>query len=142
MTQEDNRETQPVIVPVVAEEAVVGVRTSVAETISVRLSTEAVDEVLEAQFAIEDVDVERVACDRVIDVVPEIRTEGDVTIIPVVGERAVIQRQLVLIEEVRVFRKRRGSTTELPVSLRRQRAEVTRQASPPKPPAPSQKDER
>jgi stress response protein YsnF len=139
VSRDDNRNAQAVVLPVVVEEAVVGVRASVAENVSVRLSTGEVEKVLEASLASEDVEVERVACDRVIAAVPEIRTEGDVTIIPVFGERAVVHRQLILVEEVRVTRKRRSSTVELPVTLRHQHAEVTRQASPPDLPAPAER---
>ena len=62
----------------------------------------------------------RVPIDREVDAVPSIRTEGDVTIIPVVEERIVVRCQLVLREEVHVRNLRAVSTVRVPVELRRQ----------------------
>jgi len=73
------------------------------------------------------VEIERVPIDRAVDVVPPIRQEGDITIIPVVEEIVVVERRLVLNEEVRV---RRVSTKEQhreTVVLRQQDAVVTRE---------------
>jgi len=42
------------------------------------------------------VEIERVPIDRAVDVVPPIRQEGDITIIPVVEEIVVVERRLVL----------------------------------------------
>ena len=48
--------------------------------------------------------VQRVAVDRVVAEAPEIRHEGDTTIYPVMEERLVVTRELVLKEEVHVTR--------------------------------------
>ena len=48
--------------------------------------------------------MEHVTVDRVVPVVPEIRHEGETTIYPVMEERLVVTRELVLKEEVRVTR--------------------------------------
>jgi stress response protein YsnF len=49
-----------------------------------------------------------------------------VTIIPVLEEVLVVEKRLVLKREIRI-RKRSSETVEIPVSLRKQRAEVERQ---------------
>ena len=49
----------------------------------------------------ERVDIERVPMGRVVQEVPQVREEGDVTIIPVMQETAFVERRLVLKEEVR-----------------------------------------
>jgi len=72
------------------------------------------------------VEVERVPIGRTIEGVPAISQEGDTTIIPVVEEIVVVERRLVLKEEVRI---RRVSTTEQhqeTVVLREQEAVITR----------------
>lgn len=71
-------------------------------------------------------DVERVPIGRVVDVAPQIRTEGDVTIIPVLQERMVVGKQLFLVEEVHITRRTRVETVDIPVRLRTQRAVVDR----------------
>jgi hypothetical protein len=70
--------------------------------------------------------VERVAIGRVVDAVPPVRHEGDVTILSVVEEVVVVERRLVLKEEVHL---RRVQTTERyveTVTLREQDITVTR----------------
>ena len=48
--------------------------------------------------------VEHVAVNRVVESTPEVRQEGDTTIYPVMEERLIVTRQLVLREEVHVTR--------------------------------------
>ena len=79
-----------------------------------------------AELETTEVDVVRVQIDREVDAAPEIRTDGEVTIIPVVEERIVVKRRLVLKEEIHVSRRRSVETVQIPVSLRRQQAVVTR----------------
>lgn len=72
------------------------------------------------------VEVTRVPVGREIDLVPQSRVEGDTTIIPVVEEIAVVEKRLVLVEEIRI---RQITTTEevsIPVTLRKQTAIVER----------------
>src|SRR5215204_4338170 len=72
----------------------------------------------------EDVEIVRVPVDRVVTTVPSIRTEGGVTIVPILEEVVMLQKQLVLREELHIRRHRRAETVEIPVRLRRQRAIV------------------
>lgn len=60
---------------------------------------------------------------------PQIRFEGDTTIVPVVEEVAVVQKRLVLREEIRITKRRRERRERMQVPLRRERAEVTRTSS-------------
>jgi hypothetical protein len=54
----------------------------------------------------EAVNVERVPVNRFIDEPAETRQEGDVTIVPVMEEVLVVQRRLMLKEEIRITRRR------------------------------------
>ena len=93
---------------------------------SVRISTrtETREEIAEAVLQHGVVDITRVALDRVVDSAPPVRTEGETTIIPVVEERLVVTRQLVLVEELHVRRRVEQEVTHTPVTLRRQHIEV------------------
>ena len=56
-----------------------------------------------------------------------VRTEDGITIIPVLEEVLVVEKQLVLKREIRIRTRRTSETVEIPVSLRKQRAKVERQ---------------
>ena len=95
---------------------------------SVRVSTrtETHEELAEAMLQHGVVDITRVPMDRVVDSAPSVRTEGDTTIVPVVEERLVVTKQLVLVEELHLRRRVKQEVTRTPVTLRRQHVEVER----------------
>jgi len=68
----------------------------------------------------------RVPIDRMVDAAPTVRTEGDVTIVPVVEEVVVVEKRLLLKEELHIRRRRTTKDVEIPVTLRKQRAVVER----------------
>jgi stress response protein YsnF len=72
----------------------------------VRVSTSRskVEKLAQATLAGTRVEVTRERLDREIDAVPETRVEGDTTIIPVVEEVMVVEKRLVLVEEIRIAR--------------------------------------
>ena len=104
------------------------------ETGRVRVSTRTHEReaLIDEELAREHVEIETIPIARRIDAVPQVRQEGDTTIIPIVEERLVVVRQLVLKEEVRVRRVRTTERHQEKVALRQQEAVVTR--DPPKAP--------
>lgn len=115
-------------IPLIEEQLRVGKR--LVETGRVRIRT-VVDESrvwVREDLQREQVEVVRVPIDRQIDTVPQIRTENDVMIIPVVEEVVVVEKRLILVEELHVHRRRTVEHVEEPVVLRRTRAEVERVA--------------
>jgi uncharacterized protein (TIGR02271 family) len=95
---------------------------------SVRVSTktEFVTEAAEARLDSENVEVTRVAIGREVSEAPGVRTDGDVTIVPVMEEVLIVEKRLMLVEEIHI---RRVATTEdvsIPVELRKQRATIDR----------------
>lgn len=85
--------------------------------------TESIDEML-SQARVE---VNHVEINEYVDAMPETRQEGDTTIIPVVEEVLVVERRLRLKEEVHVRRVHDQQSWHEEVTLREQRAVVTRQ---------------
>jgi stress response protein YsnF len=71
-----------------------------------------------------------------VETAPGIRTEGDVTIVPVLEEVLVVEKRLLLKEELHIRRGVETETVEVPVTLRKQRAVVEREA--PKDPRPDE----
>ena len=73
----------------------------------------------------EEADVATVELDQMVSgPAPRIRTEDGVTIIPVLEEVLVVEKRLVLKREIRIRKRSTSETVEIPVSLRKQRAEV------------------
>ena len=88
--------------------------------------TEMRDEVVVSELAREQVVVERIPVGRVVDTIPPVRYEGDVTIMPVVEEEVVVVRRLVLKEEVHLRRVRSTTTHSQTVPVREQHVAITR----------------
>ncbi len=111
-----------------AEQVVVDRRRVNGETVRVGTVTRLREQVVEETLVHERVEVERVAVGRVVEAVPPIRQEGEVTVLSVVEEVVVVERRLVLKEEIRLRRIQVAETHREVVSLREQTAEVTRSA--------------
>jgi len=114
------------VLPLVEERLHISKEKRETGRVQISTQTETVDSLLPIELSSLEVDVVRVPIDRRIDRVPEIVTEGDLTIIPVVEERVVVTRELYLREEIHVRRVEHRETTEIPVSTRRQTARVER----------------
>ncbi len=104
------------------------------ETTLVRATrvTRSREQLVEEELSHERVEVERVPIGRTVDSVPPVRQEGDTTILSVVEEVVVVERRLVLKEEVHVRRIKTTEHHRETVTLREQEATVTRTALEPK----------
>ena len=116
------------VLPLVDEIATIHKREVVTGKVRVRTVTDTVEELARATLQSAAVEVTRVPIDQVVDTAPEIRTEGDVTIVPVLKEVLVVTKQLVLKEELHIRRRVETEVVEMPISLRKQRAIVEREA--------------
>jgi uncharacterized protein (TIGR02271 family) len=114
------------VIPLVDETAAVGKQQVVTGRVRVRTFADTIEEIAHADLLREDVEVTRVPIDRVVDAPPQIRTDGDVTIVPVLEEVLVVEKRLVLKEELHIRRRIATETVEVPVTLRKQRAIVER----------------
>ena len=113
-------------IPLAEEVAAVSVRRVTTGRVEVRTLTDTFEETVRATLGQETVEVTRVPIDRQVETAPAIRTEGDVTIVPVLEEILVVEKRLVLKEEIHIRRITRTEHIETPVTLRRQRAVVER----------------
>ena len=71
----------------------------------------------------EKIEVERVTVNQFVDAPPPVRYEGDVMIIPLLEEVLVVEKRLVLREEVRISKRR--ETVNKPQQIVLRREEVT-----------------
>jgi stress response protein YsnF len=101
-------------------------RREVERDVRVHVHTVNHDHLIDEALAHERVEVERVPVGRPIDAVPPIREEGDTTVISVVEEVLVVERRLVLKEEIRLRRVRTTEQHREMVTLREQQAVIER----------------
>jgi uncharacterized protein (TIGR02271 family) len=113
-------------IPLMEERLVVEKRAVPTGRVRVRTRVEEEQVWVREDLEREEVDVERVTIDREVDEVPQVRVENDVVIVPVVEELLVVERKLILKEELHVRRTTTTERVEQPVVLRRTLAEVER----------------
>lgn len=124
MSETDKSDT--LVIPIVEEEARIAKRQVASGRVIVKTTVDTEERILKEMLSLETVEVERIPVNRVVDTIPQIRTDGDVTIIPVFEERLVVEKQLVLVEEVRIRRTASVENVEVPITLRKERAAVER----------------
>lgn len=115
--------------PLMEEQVRVTKRDVVTERVRVRTVVETTAELVQAELDTEHVTVTRVPVDRIVDAAPDIRTEGDVTVVPVLEEILVVETRLLLKEEVHIRRFSTREAVEQAVTLRKQRVVIEETAS-------------
>jgi stress response protein YsnF len=108
------------------------------DTVRVNTVTWEQEQLIDEDLTHVRVEVERVPIGRQVDAAPPIREEGDTTIVSVMEEIVVVERRLILKEEVRVRRVRVSERHRETVMVREQDAVITRMEGG----APVTKDER
>lgn len=114
------------VLPLYSEEITVSRRKIEKAIVRVATVTHTREAVVDEQLTHQRVEVEHVAIGRAIKTIPPVREEGDVTIIPVVEEIVVVERRLILKEEVRLRKVRVTEQHLETVVLREQDALITR----------------
>lgn len=122
VTLEESVET----VPLVEEALRVGRREVESGRVRVRSVTDTIEEMARATLDEETVEVTRVPVGREVEAAPPVRTEDGVVIIPVLEEVLIVEKRLVLKEELHIRRQVTQENVEVPVTLRKQRAVVER----------------
>lgn len=116
--------SEPVVIPVLAEELVVDKERVPTGGVRVHRRIETHEERIALPLLREHVDVRRVPIDRVVEGPLPVRREGDTTIVPVVEEVLVTRTEFRLKEEIRITRTTTRDHHSETVTLRQQRAEV------------------
>ena len=114
------------VIPVAEETVRVDKRGMVSGKVRVRTEVDSVEQVVRETLADETVEVTRIPVNQRIEQIPKVRTENGVTILPVIEERLVVEKQLFLKEELHIRRDVKTETIEVPVTLRSERAVVER----------------
>ena len=124
--ESDIREAKPAVIPVIQEQATIKKR--VIETGKVHISKRVreYEELVDIPHIREEVRVEHIPVNQFVDEAPKVRTEGELTIIPVLEERAVVEKRLFLVEELHVTKERKESHHPQNVKVLKEEVEVQR----------------
>ena len=111
---------ETVLITLMEEQLQVGKRTVDTGKVYLQKSSEAFDVALDEALAVNTWKVERVSRNEVLTEPPAPRQEGNTTIYPLIEERLILTKELVLVEEIhvtRVLSERRDNQT---ITLRRE----------------------
>lgn len=111
-----------------AEERVeLGTKKVVDRRVRITRSTRADEKLIEAELTHEDALIKRISINEAVSPgnIPQVRQEGEVTIIPVIEERVEIVKYYVLTEEIHVIKKIRKETHQENIILRSQEINIS-----------------
>ncbi|GAB3165668.1 YsnF/AvaK domain-containing protein [Telluribacter humicola] len=120
-------EKESIVIPVVEES--VHLDRKVIETGKVTVSKKTVEheETVEGTFKFDDIQVERVEINEYIkDQPPGVRHEGDTMIVPVYKEVLVVEKRLLLVEELHITKRQTEKPYHTTVILRKEEVTVSR----------------
>ena len=131
----DSASSETVRIPLIEEQ--LQVTTQLVETSRVRLrkTVHETDETVTIPLLSEGYIVERTALNQYVDEPPATRQEGEPVIYPVLKEILVVQKRLLLIEEIRLTRQQTQTQDTQTVRLRREEMTVERTPATPERPA-------
>jgi uncharacterized protein (TIGR02271 family) len=114
-------------IPLVEERLAVSKRQVESGRLLVHVNVEEREEIVAQQLARDEVEVEHVPRNIPVSEIPHVRLEGNTTIVPVVEEVLVVEKRLMLVEEIHIRRRSALEQHETSVTLRSERARVERQ---------------
>jgi len=113
-------------IPLIEESLAVTTKRVPIGSVKVVKTVDTRDELVDEPLTRDEVTVERIAVNRVLDAPATIRYEGDVTIIPLMEETLVVEKRLVLREELHIRKSSAPYRDPVTVTLRRENAAVSR----------------
>ena len=114
------------IVPLIEEQLEITKRTVATGKVLLETTVEAYDVTVDEPLVVNSWKVERIAFGHVVPTVPPVREEALTTIYPVLEERMVVTKELVLVEEIRVTREISERRDPQTFTLRREHMEIQR----------------
>jgi uncharacterized protein (TIGR02271 family) len=112
------------VLPVVEERLEVSKRPVEVGELLVHKSVEEYEDTANLDLTRDHVEIERVAVNRPLEEPAQTRQEGDWLIIPVMQEVLVVQKQLMLTEEIRIRKRQITEPKEVRETLRREHVEL------------------
>ena len=125
-SRDQDLEGEVASIPLVEERLEIGKREVESGRIRVRVAVNEREQKVVEELERDEVTIERVPRNEQLTEVPHVRLEGNVTIIPVVEEVVVVEKRLMLVEEIRVHRSSATERAEIPVTVRSEEAVIER----------------
>jgi len=126
MEQTDSTNVERLVVPILNEEIKITRERVVTGGVRVHKTVRERTETVDEPTYEEKIEVERVAVNQFVSEPPPVRYEGDVMIMPLLEEVLVVEKRLVLREEVRISKRRETVNKPQQIVLRREDATVER----------------
>ncbi|MEO6000419.1 MAG: DUF2382 domain-containing protein [Chitinophagaceae bacterium] len=104
MSSKEN-ENNPFSFKVFEEEAQIDKKIVEKGTVRIIKNVNTEDEKVCVTLKSEEVEVERISINEYVDTLPQVRYEGNTTIVPVVKEVAVVEKRILLVEEIYITKK-------------------------------------
>jgi uncharacterized protein (TIGR02271 family) len=114
------------VIPVIEEQVTVQTRTVEKGRVEIHKTVHEHTKLIDQPLHMEEVEIERLPINRIIDEPVPVRQEGDTTIISLFEEVLVIEKRLVLREEVHIKKMRTVVHDPQEVLLREERVEIVR----------------
>lgn len=115
---------QPMVFPVIEEEVVINKRQVETGKVRIKKVVQEKQELVDIPLLKEEVEIKRVPINRPVDSPIAVRKEGDTLILSLLEEVLVVQKQLLLKEEVHIITKRSEHHQPEQVTLRREEVTV------------------
>jgi uncharacterized protein (TIGR02271 family) len=115
---------EEIVIPIIREEVHVDRQTVQEGGFRLEKHVGEHSEVVQDTVRSEHVEVQRVPRDEIVDEPPGIRSEGNVTIVPVLEEVLVVQKKLRLREEIHIRRHNIEEPVEQQVTLRKETIDI------------------
>jgi uncharacterized protein (TIGR02271 family) len=113
-------------IPLHVEDIAMVRRSVVGDTVRIETTTRSRDHHIDEPLLHTKVHIERVPIGRTVVAIPAVREEGDTTILPIVEEVIVVERRLILKEEVHIRRVQVAERHRETVTTREQTLEIHR----------------
>ena len=123
MEQTDSVNSERLVVPILNEELKISREKVVTGGVRVHKTVQERTETVDQPTFEEKIEVERVTVNQFVDAPPPVRYEGDVMIMPLLEEVLVVEKRLVLREEVRI--SKHSETVNKPQQIVLRREDVT-----------------
>ena len=114
------------VIPVIEEQLLVEKQVVDTGRLLVNKTVREEEQVVTTPLSHDEITVERVSLNQYVETAPAVWYEGDLTVVPVVKEVLVLEKRLMLVEEVHITKRRVTTDETQRVMLRREEVTVER----------------
>jgi uncharacterized protein (TIGR02271 family) len=114
------------VIPVVEEEVAIEKQQTVTGRVQIRKTVEEREEVIDTPIMYDEVHIQRVKHNQLVQEPATHRQEGETFILPVHKEVLVVEKRLMLVEEIHITKRQREEHMQDTVTLRKENVSVDR----------------